>query len=380
MTLKPPVPGQSPINTGYADGDIPRWTDDGNWFEAAPGLERSSKTDERIIRDTTSTFSADFTYSAISSNQDGWLVAKNLTINAGFGGDVGEGGSISYFKLVGASIVHNGEGNLDVFWASVAHHGDREAGLFIGDITGDAGGNVYGGHVRVISEDVAPLFHVGWLIECVPNVAQGGSSTYYGVDVQNNGSEGMDAAIQIEASDGTAAVPFSTGINFDISASDATATAIRTGGTWGSAFDANGNSMTNVNSIASTGSSPNRDVRLVDNLVLDNARHIKFKDSGGTARKTVGVTSSDHIRLIQPGASSQVEFYNNTEGSLLARITSSGRGDFSTGGVTSKYTSGTTQPAYLTNGQIEVWHDTTGGGTSYLVVNVNGSSKKVAVT
>lgn len=56
---------------------------------------------------------------------------------------------------------------------------------------------------------------------------------------------------------------------------------------------------------------------------------------------------------------------------MLARITSSGRGDFSVGSVTLKYTAGPTMPAFVANGHAEIWYDT-GSGTGKLVVGVNG--------
>lgn len=85
--------------------------------------------------------------------------------------------------------------------------------------------------------------------------------------------------------------------------------------------------------------------------------------------------TSGSFCLALPTSSS---FYDTAESTLLARIASSGRADVSVAGVTTKYTSGAIQPTYLTNGQVEVWHDT-GSGNDYLVVNANGVSKKVAL-
>lgn len=402
------------------------------------------------------TFDNSFVFSKISSNQDGWIAVKDLTVTGGFGGQVGQGGPISYFKAVGIAAHHSGPGNYDHFWGSLYHDGTREAGMFIGDITGRRGGNAYGGHFRVTSQTTAPPFLVGLSLEVVPNVAKGvqstatlattipaatattsvvlsaplqltsgtnleftaadaskvvayvsstmGSasttipvmsfttssvinsggtvtvgvnSTYLGLLVEQNGSETASAAISITGP-GSALTPYNFGINLDSTAASSSATAIMIGGSWGAGINMNANSITSVGSITSTGSSPNRDVRLVDNLVLDNARHIKFKNAAGTAVKAASVTSSDNFRFIAPGASKQFEFYDSTEATLLARITSGGRADFALAGVTTKYTAGATQPAYLTNGQVEVWQDT-GSGTSYLVVNVNGVSKKVAL-
>jgi hypothetical protein len=413
----------------------------------------SCRKDTRILQDTASTYSSSFTYSAISSNQDGHLVWKNLTVHSGFGGQVGQGGPISYFKGVGGNIIHDGPGNFDGYWMSVEHNGPREAGVFVTDITGNNGGNVYGGHVRVVSNTTAPQFHVGWLIENVPNVAAGTkvvntlgvgiaaatpttsivlgtaaqltegtninmtdalgnsvvayvsasmtspsitlpvvsftSSTsisaasivqvgvgtaYYGACIQNNGSHGASAAIQIE-SHGTATEPYHVGINFDSSVASSTATGIFLGGSWGQGINFNGNTAVAVGSVAGVGSSPNRDVRVADNLLLDNARYIKFKDSSGKVQKAISGTSSDHLRFKRIAPGSQFEFYDDTETTLLARITSSGRGDFSTAGVTSKYN--TLAPTFLTNGHIEIYFD---GQTTWLVAHANGATHKVALT
>jgi len=403
------------------------------------------------------TFDNSFTFEKISSNQDGWLVVKDLNVTGGFGGQVGQGGPISYFKAVGIAAHHSGQGNYDHFWGSLYHDGTREAGMFIGDITARRGGNAYGGHFRVTSQTTAPPFLVGLSLEVVPNVPKGvqstatlattipaGSartsvevtaplqltsgtnleftaadaskvvayvsttmaspsttipvtsfttssvinsggtvtvgvnSTYLGLLIEQNGSETASAGISITGP-GSAATPYNFGINFDATAAAPGATAIMIGGSWGSGINMNANSITSVGSITSTGTSPNRDVRLADNMVLDNNRHIKFKDAGGTNRKIMSVTSSDNTRFIAAGATKEWEFYDSTEATKVARITGSGRADFSVAGVTTKYTSGATQPAFLTNGQVEVWHDT-GTSTDYLIVNVNGVSKKVALS
>jgi len=414
-------------------------------------------TNRRAVALDTPTFDNSFVFSKISSNQDGLIAVKDLNVTGGFGGQVGQGGAISYFKAIGIAAHHSGQGNYDHFWGSLYHDGTREAGMFIGDITGRRGGNAYGGHFRVTSQTTAPPFLVGLSLEVVPNVAKGvqssatlattipvstatttvelttpiqltsgtnleftaadatkvvayvsstmGSpsttvpvtsfttnsainsggtvtvgvnSTYLGLLVEQNGSETASAAISVTGP-GSAATPFVYGLNFDSTAASVGGTAIMVGGSWGAGLNMNANTITSVGSITGTGSSPNRDVRLVDNLVLDNSRHIKFKDAGGTSKKVLSVTSSDNFRFIAPGATKQWEFYDSTEATQVARITGSGRADFSVAGITTKYTTGGVQPAYLTNGQVEVWHDT-GSSTSYLVVNVNGVSKKVALT
>ena len=121
-----------------------------------------------------------------------------------------------------------------------------------------------------------------------------------------------------------------------------------------------------------------RFVRVADFLTLDNTRSLGFLDSGGVRRDTLSLSGSDDVYFILGKSAGGFYFRDFPNTSTLARITSSGRADFATGGVTSKYTSGAVQPAFLTNGQVEVWHDT-GSGNDYLVVNVNGVSKKVAV-
>ncbi|WP_423182219.1 hypothetical protein [Arthrobacter sp. NyZ413] len=414
-------------------------------------------TNGRALSLDTPTFDGSFAFSKISNNQDGLIAVRNLSVSGGFGGQVGQGGNISYFKAIGIAAHHDGPGNYDHFWGSVQHDGTREAGMFIGDITGRRGGNVYGGHFRVQSETTAPPYLVGLALELIPNVPKssqlmkilgagipanspttsvtlttaeqltsgtnlsfvaadssvvvayvsstmsapsnaipvtsfttaspilsgskvtvGVNSTYLGLDIQNNGSQATSAAVSV-SHHGTATTPFVFGLNFDSSAASANGTAIMIGGSWGSGVNMNANTITQASSIVAVGSSPNRDVRLVDNLLLDNARHIKFKDSNGVGQKAIGATSSNNLRFKLISGGTQFEFYDSSETILLARIASSGRADFSLAGVTTKYTSSATQPAYLTDGQVEVWHDT-GSGTDYLVVNVHGVSKKVALS
>jgi hypothetical protein len=420
-------------------------------------VDGGSTTNGRALSLDAPTFDGSFAFSKISSNQDGLIAVRDLTVSGGFGGQVGQGGAISYFKAVGIAAHHSGPGNYDHFWGSLHHEGTREAGMFIADITGHRGGNVYGGHFRVQSETTAPPYLVGLAVELIPNVAKstqvakilgagipantptttvtlstaeqftsgtnlsfvaadssvvvayvsatmsvpstivpvvsfttaaaiasgskvtaGVNSTYLGLDIQNNGSQAASAAMSV-SHHGSAGTPFVFGVNFDSSAASPSGTAIMIGGSWGSGINLNANTITQASSIVASGSSPNRDVRLVDNLLLDNSRYIKFKDSAGTAQKAVGATSSNNLRFKLIAAATQFEFYDSNEGTLLARIASSGRADFSLAGVTTKCTSGPVQPAYLTDGQVEVWHDTS-SGTDYLVVNIHGVSKKVAIS
>lgn len=401
-------------------------------------------------------FDGNFVFSKISNNQDGLIAVKDLNVTGGFGGQVGQGGAISYFKAIGIAAHHSGPGNYDHFWGSVYHDGTREAGLFIGDLTGRKGGNVYGGHFRVQSEVTAPSYLVGLALEILPNVAKamkslgvlagtikagssigivdltasvqftsgtnlsftaadgttvvayvsksmdtpstsvpvipfttsspiylgttvvmGVDSTYLGLDIQHNGSQSASAAVSV-SHHGSASVPYAFGLNFDATASSTGGTAIMVGGAWGAGLNMNANSIVQVGSIAGTGALPNRDVRIADNLLIDNSRHIKFKDASGIPQKAIGATSTNNMRLKLIGAGTQFEFYDEAERTLLGRITSSGRAEFSAGGLTTRYTASATQPAHLIDGQIEVWHNTM-TNLDYLVVNVNGVSKKVVL-
>jgi parallel beta-helix repeat protein len=112
---------------------------------------------------------------------------------------------------------------------------------------------------------------------------------------------------------------------------------------------------------------------------LANGAFLRGSDSGGTYRKLIGVTASDNVRTVLAKTAGQWEGYSADEATLLWRITSSGRADFTAGGVTTKYTSGAAQPGYTVNGQVQVWHDT-GTGNDYLMVDVNGVIKKIALT
>jgi hypothetical protein len=331
-----------------------------------------STVNERIASRYQPVFDASFVFSKISSVQDGLLVWSNMNVSAG-------AATPTYFKAVGGSITHSGPGNLDVFWASVTHTGAREAGLFIGDITSSGGGNNYGIHTRNIQNTLAPSdILVGYECELQPNVARG-TAKYYNILMQNSGSQPVSAGIQIESPATGGGGKFDKGINFDASAADVSATGIFMGGVWGAGIDMNNNALVGIGSLSGQGSAGSRFVRVADFLTLDNTRNIGFKDTGGTHRKVLSVSGSDSTQFFLAKSAGQFEFRDFGDTTNLARITSSGRAEFAAGGVTTKYTSGATQPAFLTNGQVEVWHDT-GGGLDYLVVNVNGVSKKVQVT
>ena len=329
-----------------------------------------STVNKRVASRYQPVFDSSFVYSKISSVQDGLFVWSGLNVSAG-------AATPTYFKAVGGSITHSGPGNIDVFWASVTHTGPREAGLFIGDITSSGGGNNYGIHTRLTQTTLAPSdILVGYECELVPNVARG-AAHYYHLLLQNSGSQPVSAGIQIESPAGGGGGKFDKGINFDSTAADVSATGIFMGGVWGAGIDMNNNSIVGIGSLSGLGSAGSRFVRVADFLTLDNTRNIGFKDSAGNRQKTLAVSSSDATQLFLAKAAGQFEFRDFADSANIARITSSGRAEF-TGGVTTKYTSGAVQPSFLTNGQVEVWQDT-GSGTSYLVVNVNGVSKKVAV-
>jgi hypothetical protein len=208
------------------------------------------------------------------------------------------------------------------------------------------------------------------------NVVVGVNSTYLGLEVANNGSQSASAAMSV-THHGTAATPYVFGLNFDASAASVGGTAIMIGGAWGAGINMNNNNIIGAATIAGLGSSPNREVRIADHLVLDNSRYIKMKNAAGTAKGVARVTSSDNLRLVLPGTAAQFEFANTDESATLARITASGRGDFGDGGVSTKASTGTS-PSYIVDGQLEVWRDTT-AGLDYLVVGANGVSKKLGI-
>lgn len=266
--------------------------------------DTSAQTDQRLGYGNAPTFSASFAFSKIAPNQDGYLTWKNLTIHAGSASVAEAGGAPSYFKAVGGSIVHDGPGNLDVFWSSVQHSGTREVGLFIGDITGTAGGNLYGAHMVLAPSTVSPAVLEGVMAELVPSVARGGGE-WYGLHARNSGTTQASAGLQIDGKNGGT---FLYGINIDKSAgTGAAGAALRLGG------------------------------------------------------------GSNWANMIQAFASDGA--------TQIFRVTSSGRVDATTGGVTSKYN--TTAPSFVTNGHVEVYFD---GTTNWLVAHSNGATKKVALS
>jgi hypothetical protein len=63
-------------------------------------------TNQRALALDVPTFDGAFTFSKISSNQDGLIAVKDLNVTGGFGGQVGQGGPISYFKAIGIAAHH----------------------------------------------------------------------------------------------------------------------------------------------------------------------------------------------------------------------------------------------------------------------------------
>lgn len=57
----------------------------------------------------------------------------------------------SYAKGFGMSAAKTGAGNMDAFWATIAHQGNDEVGVFIGDASSTKGGNAWGVHAAVSS-------------------------------------------------------------------------------------------------------------------------------------------------------------------------------------------------------------------------------------
>ncbi|WP_457102042.1 hypothetical protein [Microbacterium sp. P5_E9] len=102
--------------------------------------------------------------------------------------------------------------------------------------------------------------------------------------------------------------PFVFGLSFDIAAANPNRTEINIGGVWSNALNCNSANINNLGTFVGVGSSPNRDVRVVDNLVIDNNRYLKFNESGGANKKVLSVAPSDNTRFIAPAATKQWGF------------------------------------------------------------------------
>lgn len=140
-------------------------------------------TDQRAVNVTSAAWAADRAFGY--GNKDGLFFVSSFTDDSGVA--TVNGVQQSYTKVFGARATKNGPGNMDAFWVSLAHNGVDEAGLFIGDVTGTAGGNLWGGHFRLTAEDVEAVM-VGLNVELVNNVTRT-SKDQRGVHVRSAGSK-----------------------------------------------------------------------------------------------------------------------------------------------------------------------------------------------
>lgn len=147
--------------------------------------------DARAMRVTSVTWDDDRVYGY--GNKDGLFFVSQFIDNSGY--PTVNGVFASYTKVFGARPVKNGDGNLDVFWATVTHNGPDEAGLFIGDVTGTAGGNLWGGHFRLTSTTTAANMR-GLDIELIPNVDSTGKQLI-GLKISNDGTYPASQGIRI---------------------------------------------------------------------------------------------------------------------------------------------------------------------------------------
>lgn len=115
------------------------------------------------------------------SNKDGIFYVDNFLDASG------DDSPRSYTKMFGGSMTKTGRGNVDAFWASVTHQGVEEAGLFIGDVSGSAGGNLWGAHFELTANTVEAQMY-GLQAELVNNVAHAAKQKW-GVNVRSSGSQ-----------------------------------------------------------------------------------------------------------------------------------------------------------------------------------------------
>lgn len=174
----------------YRDGSSERvdWTRPAETIRGEVSL--SLDPEERAMIVPSVTWGADRAYSY--GNKDGLFFVSSFIDNSGL--PTVDGVFASYTKVFGARPTKNGDGNLDVFWAAVAHHGPDEAGLFIGDVNGDGGGNLWGGHFRLTSTTAANMR--GLDIELIPNV-DSAAKQLIGLKISNDGAFQASQAIRI---------------------------------------------------------------------------------------------------------------------------------------------------------------------------------------
>ena len=103
-------------------------------------------------------------------------------------------GPLTYSKLFGGIADKVGPGNFDALWASVAHHGAGEAGLFIGDVTAYGGGNAYGGDFLVASRTLDAAL-VGLQVQIDRGVAGGHLAT--GINLISVGTQAATVGVRI---------------------------------------------------------------------------------------------------------------------------------------------------------------------------------------
>jgi len=125
------------------------------------------------------------------SNKDGIFYVDNFTDASG------DDSPLTYTKMFGGSMTKTGRGNVDAFWASVTHQGVEEAGLFIGDVAGTAGGNLWGGHFQLTADTVEAQMY-GLQAELVNNVAHS-SKQKWGIDIRSSGSQDGTIGLLIDS-------------------------------------------------------------------------------------------------------------------------------------------------------------------------------------
>lgn len=209
-------------------------------------------------------------------------------------------------------------------------------------------------------------------------VTVGVTSAWYGNLIRNSGAYGISAGVQIEAPEYTGnratTPPFLVALNFDASAASPLATAIKIGGSYGTGLDMNANTITQVGSVTAVADPSDgnaKNFRIVEYVLVDNNRGVKAKDTGGTPRLVFSLTGSDNTRLLLGKSTGQFEFVAFDGATTLARITASGRGDFSVGGITLPHV-GSATPTGGTSGDVKV-------GTGKLWANDAGTWKSVAI-
>ncbi|MBM0240021.1 hypothetical protein JNW88_28170 [Micromonospora sp. ATA32] len=177
-------------------GPIAKWrsgTTDTGFIQNHGGLQLLPLDDGYALRVETPTWSASrpFEY----GNKAGLFFVDNFVDNSGI--PTVAGVYQSYTKLFGAGATKNGPGNLDAFWATINHHGPDEAGLFIGDVTGDSGGNVWGGHFKLTANTVEALM-VGLELDVIKNVA-GSTKETRGLHIRSGGTQDATYGLLIDS-------------------------------------------------------------------------------------------------------------------------------------------------------------------------------------